>query len=100
MSETKHRYFPAIENTIHFDRRNNGPIVRPLFLIAVEQPSLSFPRTRISLCGPNGTTGLTVHQAATLRDQLDEAIGVVVAACPQMSTPDEIETLPKEVIRG
>lgn len=97
---TKHHPFPKIHNALHFDAHNRGPLYRDLTLVAVETPSLDYPRTRITLCSPNGTTSLTVHQAATLRDQLDEAIRLVIEACPVMSTPDDVERLPREVIRG
>jgi hypothetical protein len=97
---TEHRGFPSIPNTTVFPAQQPGPQITPLLVVAALTSSTNYPRSRITLCSVLGSIGLTAHQAATLRDQLDQAVAAVVAACPEMSVPDEIEQLPKVVARG
>lgn len=97
---TEHRAFPIIKNTTTFNRRGAGPTIAPLTVVAALNPSTNYPRTRITLCNIHGNTCLTVHQAAELRDQIDAAIAEVLKSCPALSTPDDVEQLPKEPIRG
>ncbi len=97
---TEHRGFSPILNATVFDAHHAGPLIRPLTVMAALTDSINYPRARITLCSVVGSIGLTAHQAAALRDQLDEAIAAVVTACPQLATPDEIGQLPKEMSRG
>lgn len=96
---TEHRVFPIISGTMVFPDKSPGPKLAPLTVMATLTPSQRYPRARITLASILGTTGMTVHQAAMLRDQLDLAIAAVVEACPEMSAPDETP-LPKEIARG
>ena len=96
----KHTNFPRIEGALHFDSKGHGPVLSAIVVVAVESPNLDMPRARIAICGRYSSISMTAHQAATLRDQLDAAIGAVVLACPQMSTPDEFRHLPKDMPRG
>jgi len=95
-----HKPFPPIVNTTTFDAHRAGPLIVPLTLIAALTGSLDYPRSRITLVSKIGAIGLTAHQAAQLRDQLDQAIAEVLASCPEMATPDEIEALPRSMPRG
>jgi hypothetical protein len=87
-----HKSFPPIVNTTAFDARQAGPLIVPVTLIAALTSSLDYPPSRITLVSTIGTIGLTVHQAAKLRDQLDEAIAAVIASCPEMAAADEKES--------
>lgn len=97
---TEHHAYPLIANTTTFGRGGAGPTIVPLTVVAALTPSTNYPRSRITLCNVHGNTCLTVHQAAQLRDQLELAIAEVVKSCPEMSTPDDVEQLPKEIARG
>lgn len=96
----EHKKLVAIANTTTFTARGAVPLIVPLDLMAAITESDNYPRARITLCSVIGTISLTAHQAAALRDALDQAIAEVVASCPAMSTPDDFETLPKEMPRG
>ena len=97
---TEHHKMPPIANTTTFDARQAGPLIVPLTVMIAITDSIDYPRTRITLCSVIDNICLTAHQAAKLRDQLDEAVTAVVASCPAMSTPDEIERLPRSMPRG
>jgi hypothetical protein len=95
---TEHRKMPPIANTTTFDAQRVGPFVVPLTMMVALTDSLDYPPSRITLCSVIGNIALTTHQAAQLRDQLDEAIAAVLASCPAMSAPDGME--PRSVARG
>lgn len=96
---TEHKNYPVILNVTTFDAKGHGPRILPLTLVVALTPSTNYPRSRLTLCTALSNTCLTVHQAAALRDQLDDAIAEVLKVCPEMSTPDD-KQLPKEMPRG
>jgi hypothetical protein len=89
-TKTEHRMFPPIGRVLTFEKQV-GPLSDSLQLAAALTPSLHYPRTRITLCFRERTDSLTVHQAAQLRDQLDAAIAEAIAACPELTSPDDDE---------
>lgn len=96
----EHRVYDAITNATLFSATGAGPMIRPVTLSAALTPSLVYPCARITLMSCVGSIGLTVHQAAQLRDQLDRAIADAFAASPQLAARNDVERLPREVARG
>jgi len=97
---TEFRSLPRIENVATFRAETPGVVTGPIMLIVAITESHEYSRARITQVSVLGSHAMTAHQAAALRDQLNEAITAVVASCPAMATPDEVEHLPRNMPRG